>query len=139
MKPIPPILLDIFNYSDEQDVEGEGYAGAVMDYTKHPYIILGSVIKGVENFYIMCEMFRNKYGEKFDTIEETLKQQYFDRLYGFLLRFDESNSEHVLEAMKFDRSEVAYALLAMREHFEKREQYENCVKIRDVLGNLLIN
>ena len=138
MKAIPPILLDIFNYSDEQDVKGEGYVGAVMDYTKHPYIILGSVIRGVENFYIMCEMFRKQYGDKFDTIEEPLKQKYFDRLYGFLLRFDESNSEHILEAMRFDRSEVSYALLSMRVHFEEREQYENCVKIHNVLHNLML-
>ena len=138
MKAIPPILLDIFNYSDEQDVKDEGYVGAVMDYTKHPYIILGSVIRGVENFYIMCEMFRKQYGDKFDTIEEPLKQKYFDRLYGFLLRFDESNSEHILEAMRFDRSEVSYALLSMRVHFEEREQYENCVKIHNVLHNLML-
>jgi len=139
MKPIPPILLDIFNYSDEQDVKGEGYVGAVIDYTKHPYIILGSVIRGVENFYIMCEMFRNKYGDKFDAIEETLKQKYFDRLYGFLLRFDESNSEHILEAMKFDRQEVSYALLAMRSYFEECEEYEKCIKIHDILHNLLLD
>ena len=138
MKPIPPALLDIFGYSDENDLKQEGYVGAVMDYTRHPYIIFGSVIKGVENFYIVCEMYNRQYGDKFEAIEQTLKQKYFDRLYGFLERFDESNCDHVLEALKFTQQEIAYALFNMREHFEKNEQYEECVKIQSIIETLFV-
>lgn len=138
MKSLPPSFFKLFDYSDKDDLQKEGFTQAVIDYTQHPYIILGSVIKGVENFHIICDMYRRQYGSKFDAIELPLKQKYFDRLYGYLESFDESDCDHVLEALKFTQQEIAYALLNMRDHFEKNEQYEECIKIQSIIETLFI-
>ena len=65
MKPLPPSFFNLFDYSDESDLNKEGFAEAVMDYTQHPYIIFGTFLRSVENFYIVCERYRNSYGDKF--------------------------------------------------------------------------
>ena len=70
MKPLDPSFFDMFDYSDERDLERAGAIEALSDFLEHPYILFGSVIRGMENYYIMREMFSKKYGAKFASIEE---------------------------------------------------------------------
>ena len=133
MKPLPPSFFDLFDYSDEDDMQKEGFAQAVIDYTQHPYIIFGTFLRSVENFYIICERYRNTYGEKFERIEQTLKQTYFNRVYGFLERFDETKLEHILEARQFDDSEIAFAIDSLLEFYEEVEDYEKCARLWKIL------
>ena len=139
MKPLDPSFFDMFDYSDERDLERAGAIEALSDFLEHPYILFGSVIRGMENYYIMREMFSKKYGAKFASIEENLQKTYFNRLYTMLERFDESNSNHVLEAMRFDKHESGWALLELRQHFEKVEEYEKCAKVQSVFNTLLLH
>ena len=139
MKPLDPSFFDMFDYSDEKDLERAGAIEALSDFLEHPYIIFGSVIRGVENYYIVREMFSKKYKEQFKSIEESLQKKYFDRLYTMLERFDESNSNHILEAMRFERHESGWALLELREYFEAIEDYEKCAKIQSVFTTLLLH
>ena len=129
MKSLPPSFFDLFDYSEEDDLNKEGFAAAVMDYTQHPYIIFGTFLRSVENFYIICERYRNQYGEKFDRIEQHLKHTYFDRLYKFLDRFDETQLEHILEARQFDDAEIAFAIESLITFYESIEDYEKCARL----------
>ena len=138
MKPLDPSFFDMFDASDERDLERAGAIEALSDYLEHPYIIFGSVIRGMENYYIVREMYSRKYGDKFAAIEESLQNKYFNRLYIMLERFDESNCDHVLEALRFERHESEWALLELRSHFEDTEQYERCAKIQSVFTTLLL-
>ena len=129
MKSLPPSFFDLFDYSDEDDLTKEGFAEAVMDYTQHPYIIFGTFLRSVENFYIICERYRNTHGEKFDRIEQHLKHLYFDRLYRFLDRFDETQLEHILEAKQFNDAEIAFAIESLITFYESIEDYEKCARL----------
>ena len=138
MKRLDPSFFDMFDYSDERDLERAGAIEALSDFLEHPYIIFGSVIRGVENYYIVREMFSRKYKEQFGSIEESLQNKYFNRLYTMLERFDESNCDHVLEAQRFEKHESGWALLELRKHFETIEDYEKCAKIQSVFTTLLL-
>ncbi len=133
MKPLPPSFFNLFDYSDEGDLNKEGFAQAVIDYTQHPYIIFGTFLRSVENFYIVCERYRNSYGDKFERIEQQLKHTYFDRLYNFLDRFDENKLEHILEARQFDDSEIAFAVDSLLEFYEEIEDYQKCARLWKIL------
>ena len=139
MKPLDPSFFDMFDYSDERDLERAGAIEALSDYLEHPYILFGSVIRGVENYYIIREMMSRRHGEQFAAIEESLQQKYFNRLYIMLERFDESNCDHVLEAQRFERHESGWALLELRQYFEVVEDYEKCAKIQSILSTLLLH
>jgi len=129
----------MFDYSDESDLERAGTIEALSDYLEHPFILFGSVIRGVENYYIIREMYSRKYKEQFESIEESLQKKYFNRLYIMLERFDESNCDHVLEAQRFERHESGWALLELRQYFEAIEDYEKCAKIQSILSTLLLH
>ena len=139
MKHLDPSFFDMFDYSDEGDLERAGAIEALSDYLEHPFILFGSVIRGVENYYIIREMYSRKYKEQFESIEESLQHKYFNRLYIMLERFDESNCEHVLEAQRFERHESGWALLELRQFFEEVEDYEKCAKIQSVINTLLLH
>ena len=139
MKRLDPSFFDMFDYSNEGDLERAGAIEALSDYLEHPFILFGSVIRGVENYYIIREMYSRKYKEQFESIEESLQHKYFNRLYIMLERFDESNSNHVLEAQRFERHESGWALLELRQYFEAIEEYEKCIKIQSVLTTLLLH
>ena len=139
MKRLDPSFFDMFDYSDERDLKRAGAIEALSDYLEHPYILFGSVIRGVENYYIIREMMSRRHGEQFAAIEESLQQKYFNRLYIMLERFDESNCDHVLEAQRFERHESGWALLELRQYFEAVEDYEKCVKIQSILTTLLLH
>jgi hypothetical protein len=133
MKPLSPTLFELFDYDDQNDLRQEGLTGAVLDYTQHPYIIFGTFIRSVENFYIICQTYRNTYGDKFDKIEERLKHQYFDRVYGFLERFDETQLEHIIEARQFTDSEILYAVKSVLDFYESIEDYRKCDRLWKIL------
>lgn len=139
MKHLDPSFFDMFDASDEGDLERAGAIEALSDYLEHPYITFGSVVRGVENYYIIREMYSRKYKEQFAAIEESLQYKYFNRLFIMLERFDESNSNHVLEAMRFEKHESGWALLELRDFFEKIEEYEKCVKVQSVITTLLLH
>ena len=139
MKHLDPSFFDMFDYSDERDLERAGAIEALSDYLEHPYILFGSVIRGVENYYIIREMYSRKYKEQFESIEESLQKKYFNRLYVMLERFDESDSNHILEAQRFERHESGWALLELRQYFESAEDYEKCAKIQSVYTTLLLH
>ena len=139
MKRLDPSFFDMFDYSDERDLERAGAIEALSDYLEHPYILFGSVIRGVENYYIVREMLSRRHGEQFAAIEESLQKKYFNRLYIMLEKFDESNCDYVLEAQRFERHESGWALLELRQYFESVEEYEKCIKIQSVLTTLLLH
>lgn len=139
MKPLDPSFFDMFDYSDGEDLERAGMIDSLSDYLEHPYLLFGSVIRGVENFYIVREMYTRQYKEEFERVEEKVQAKYFNRLYHFLERFDESDNDFIAEAKRFEVPESSYALLALRSYFEAKEEYEKCAKIQSIFNELSLD
>jgi hypothetical protein len=132
MKPLPPSFFKLFDYDPIKDDNEEGPTKKVLDLTQHPSIGLGVFLQGIENFYILGEVYRRKYTEQFERIEETLKLDYFNRLYGYLEYFDETKLEHVLHAQDFDESAVHFAFHEALKFYEEREEYLKCARLHKI-------
>jgi len=139
MKPLDPSFFDMFDYSDGEDLERAGVIDALSSYLEHPYLLFGSVIRGVENFYIVREMYTRHYKEQFERVEENVRAKYFNRLYHFLERFDENDDDFIAEARRFEVPESSYALLTLRSYFESIEEYEKCAKIHSIFNKLSLD
>lgn len=99
------------------------------DIKNHPYIKIGTVVKGVENFYILDDMMRFQYKEKYEDVREAVKGYYFTRIYERLEGFDETDPDQILECQSHDLSSLDYAFSHMIRYFEKVEEYEKCARI----------
>ena len=139
MKPLDPSFFDMFDASDERDLERAGAIEALSDFLEHPYIVFGSVIRGMENYYIIREMYTRHYKEEFERVEENVKSKYFNRLYHFLERFDENDDDFIAEAKRFEIPESSWALLSLRSYFESLEEYEKCAKIQSIFTKLSLD
>ena len=125
----PEDLFRVFQLSDEEIIDDEQ---AQLDFRYHPYIITGMVMKGVDNFHIISEVYRQREGEAFDRIESNVKYKYYATLYKYLKRFNYQSLEHIEEALKHDPDALLYSLIELRVLFEQYEEYEKCARIRDV-------
>ena len=139
MKPLDPSFFDMFDYSDGEDLERAGVIDSLKEYLDHPYLLFGSVIRGVENFYIVRDMYTRHYKEQFERVEASVKAKYFNRLYYFLERFDENDNDFIAEAKRFEIPESSYALLTLRSYFESIEEYEKCAKIQSIFLKLSLD
>ena len=129
----PESLFSIFSLTEEEVVEDSRYD---FDFRTHPYIIIGMVKKGVENFSIISDKYSERESEEFTLIEEEVKHTYYTTLYGYLKRFNYQSIEHIQQALRHNVEEVSYALIELRVFFEKMEEYEKCARIRDVFESI---
>ena len=116
-------LFNIFEVGDEEVYRENG----VEDLLHNTYILLGMTIKGVENYFIMEQMYQNRYGETFSTVKDSIKLKYFTGLMRYLERIDLSQSDTLYELKDlFGEQSIEYALTEMVDFFEGVEMYENC-------------
>ena len=116
-------LFNIFEVGDEEVYRENG----VEDLLHNTYILLGMTIKGVENYFIMEQMYQNRYGETFSTVKDSIKLKYFTGLIRYLERIDLSQSDTLYELKDlFGEQSIEYALTEMVDFFEGVEMYENC-------------
>lgn len=133
MKDINPgKILEIFN----DTASGVDHDDSLQDVHSHGYIILGMVIRGVENYYILNELMSKRYGEDFKKVEESVKRIYFTRLYKYLENFNLKDSLHLSQALKHSPSGIAYGLDNLIEVFEFYQEYEKCARVLEIKNSL---
>lgn len=116
-------LFSIFEAGDEEIYRENG----VEDLLHNTYILFGMTIKGVENYFIMEQMYQNRYRETFSTVRDSIKLKYFTGLIKYLERIDLSQSDTLYELKDlFGEQAIEYALTEMVDFFEGVEMYENC-------------
>lgn len=116
-------LFSIFSAGDQEIPQQ-----AMEDDILHTaYVFFGLTVKGVENYFIMEQMYFNRYGETFSTVRDSIKLKYFISLMKHLERIDVSQSDtlYMLKDL-FGEQSIDYALKEMIEFFEGVEMYENC-------------
>jgi len=116
-------LFSIFEVGDEEVYKENG----VDDILHNTYILFGMTVKGVENYFIMEQMYQNRYGETFSTVRDSIKLKYFIGLMRYLERIDLSQSDTLYDLKDlFGEQSIDYALKEMIDFFEEVEMYENC-------------
>ena len=136
MKPIidPNTLFSIFEQGDEQVYKEHG----MEDHLNNPFVLMGMVLRGVENFHMMDMMYMKQYPQHYKKVRNITRYKYFNKLFGYLLRIDSSSFDDIYKIGEaFDNREVKGSLDYLRLYFERLEQYEKCAIIKKYIDLLL--
>jgi|TARA_R110000803_G_scaffold40135_1_gene86509 hypothetical protein len=128
MKQIQPDnLFAMFEVSDEEVYKEHGVTGVL----KNPYVLMGMVIRGLENYYLMDALYSKKYPEEYKRHTKMVRYKYFTNLMGYLERIDWKD---INEAYKisdsYDFASTNEALDLLKDYFEGIEYYEKCSIIK---------
>jgi len=119
-------LFNIFSIGDEE-VFKEHRIEEVMD---NSFILLGMVIRGVENYYIIDKMYDRRYGQYYDSVRDSIKLKYFNGLVNYLERAGTIPSDTVEDLIdEFGPQAINYALEELLEFYKELEMYEKCAII----------
>ncbi len=129
MQPLDPhTLFSLFEKGDEEIYEEHG----VQDTLKNPYVLMGMVLEGMHNYYIMDMMYMKRYPKKYKNVRSITKYRYFEKLYGYLLRINSKKFEDIYKiGESFEIATVFKGLDDLREYFQGIEHYEKCQTIKD--------
>ena len=128
MQPVDPNkLFDIFHQGDEAIYKEHG----VKEALDSSYVLLGMVVRGVENFQLMDVMYSRQYPREYKRNRKSIAIKYFSKLFSYMSRINQDPVE-VIEEMEngFDLTQIVVALDFLREFFEKIEHYEKCALIK---------
>jgi hypothetical protein len=116
-------LFDIFQMGDEE-IYKEHQAEDILD---NSFVLFGMVIKGVENYYIIDQLYQKKYQEQYDSVRDSIKLKYFIGLVRYLERIGEipEDTLYIIED-EFGLQAIDYALQEMLDLFIEVEHYEKC-------------
>jgi hypothetical protein len=119
-------LFSIFSLGDEEVYEEHKVGGVVDD----SFTLFGMTVRGVENYFIIDKIYDNRFGEKYDSVRDSIKLKYFNGLIRYLERVDLSQLE-TASGLKdeFGLQAIKYALEELLEFYEGKEMYEKCAII----------
>tara|TARA_R110000824_G_scaffold18026_1_gene72102 strand:+ start:251 stop:682 length:432 start_codon:yes stop_codon:yes gene_type:complete len=130
----PHTLFSIFEQGDEEIYKEHNVTG-VLD---NPYVLIGMVVTGVENFALIDGMYLLKYKEKYAKVREGIRHKYYIKLFGYLQRLEDSNIEEIYTIGEdYELTRSIDALLELQIYFQKLEYYEKC-KVISRFSDLLI-
>ena len=122
----PNTLFSIFEKGDEEVYKEHN----LEDQLKNPFVLMGMVVKGLENFNLICSMYNNK---------PFIQKKYYTRLFGYLDRIDSDRFDDLYTiGESFESNKVNYALNHLLKYFEEFEEYEKCAIIKKFLDHLKI-
>ena len=120
-------VFSAFDATDEEVFVQE----RMLDLLENPYVLMGIVVRGVENYYLLDTMYSKKYGEQWDNIKYQIKHKYFTRLVQYLYRINFNTYEfRYMIGKDFDKESVSLALNNMIDFFLLTEEYEHCGAIK---------
>ena len=129
----PHTLFSIFEQGDEEVYKEHN----VEDVLKNPYVLIGMVVTGVENFYFMDKLYSLKHKEDYGRVRDNIKLKYFSKIYTYLTRVTVEEVKNVYDiGSDFEVDRSLEALNELLYFFEYLEQYEKCaviVKFTDLL------
>lgn len=129
-------LFSIFEQGDEQVYKEHG----IEETLKNPFVLMGMVLNGLENFQMMDMMYKRNYPEKYKEVKNTIQLKYYTRLYGYLTRIPKEPFNDIYKiGESFESGDCYAALDHLRIYFERLEQYEKCGTIRQYMDLLIDN
>lgn len=135
MQPIDPnTLFSIFEQGDEEIYKEHG----VEEHLQNPFVLMGMVLRGIDNFHMMDMMYMRQYPSHYKKVRNLTKYKYFNKLYGYLLRIDSNSFEDIYKiGESFDSKQTKNGLDILRVYYERLEEYEKCAVIKKYIDLLL--
>lgn len=120
-------LFTIFEQGDQEVFENHG----ISEVLDNSFVQFGMVVKGVENFYIIDQLYKNRYGKDYERVRESIKLKYLLGLMRYLVRVREIQSDtlHIL-IDEFGLQSINYALQEMLDFFLEIEYFEQCAILK---------
>lgn len=120
-------LFDIFEKGDEEVFKEHG----VEDLLDNTYILFGMVVRGVENFYIIDQLYSTRYAEHYFSVRDSIKVKYFSGLMNYLERIGEIPLDLVpFIEDEFGEQSIHYAFNELMNLFIEVEYYEKCAILK---------
>lgn len=126
-------LFSIFEQGDEEIYKEHNVTGVL----NNPYVLMGMVIRGLENWNIMDIMYKRTYPEEYAKVRSSIKVKYMSKLVSYLERIDSTKFESVYTiGESFESKNVIMALHSLLMYFENIEYYEKCAIIKNYIDLL---
>lgn len=123
----PHTLFSIFEQGDESIYREHG----IDDVLNNPYVLIGMVVRGLENYSIMDMMYMRSYPEQYKEVRDIVKFKYYNNLYRYLTRINLDSFEvRYTVGEAYDSQDVIFGLDTMLYYYEERELYEKCAVIK---------
>ena len=121
-------LFSIFEQGDEEVYMEHG----VKDVLDNPFVLMGMILRGLENFELMDMMYKRNYPEEYENVKNLIKYKYYNKLYKYLTKIDSRcfKDEYTI-GEAFDSENVYKALDDLRVYYEGIEEYEKCSIIKN--------
>ena len=137
MKELDPSkLFELFSNEEEyqEDIQQKTLVG-----NNNPFILMGMVVRGVENFYILQEIHSNKNNRENLSKEEKrnqIKYSYYKSLFKYIERINQDSMLDLEQCLIHDIEIIDLALNDILSLFESYEEYERCSIIKSLQDNL---
>ena len=128
MQPLNPhTLFSIFEKGDEEIYEEHN----MTELLDNPYVLMGMVLRGVDNYHTMDLMHLKHFGEQYKEVRFKVRNQFYNKLFKYLDRIDimRLDSRYTITE-EFNRDDIFSGLNVLLVYFEKREEYEKCATIK---------
>lgn len=123
----PHTLFSIFEAGDEEVYEEHN----MTELLENPFVLMGMVVRGVQNYRMMDILHLRHYGEGYKKVRSQVRNTFYNKLYGYLKRVDDTKFESKYTiGESFNKNEVNDALDTLLYYYEKREEYEKCAIIK---------
>ena len=132
----PSKLFDLFDKEEEiqeQSIDKKWIS------KNNPFILMGMVVRGVENFYILQEIHSNKNNKEDLSKEEkrkVIKYSYYKSLFKYIQRINQDSMLDLEQCLIHDLEIITLALSDILSLFESYEEYEKCSIIKSLQDNL---
>lgn len=129
-------LFNLFSIGDNEVYK----ENEVEDLLDNSYVLIGMVIKGVENFYIIDQIYSSRFGDLYLSSRDSIRRKYFTGLYRYLERVNLSHEDTLLPLVdEFGEQPMYYAFQEMLECFLEVEDYLKCAKIHKFIELFSLN
>jgi hypothetical protein len=119
-------LFDMFSQGDSEVYKENG----VEEILDNSFILIGMVVRGVENYYIIDQIHLNRFGKSYLSVREKIRLKYFLGLLEYLERVNALPSDTVFELKEeFGEQAILYAFQEMIDCFLAIEYYEKCAVV----------
>ena len=122
----PHSLFSIFEKGDEDVYKEHGQE----DLLQNPFVLMGMVLRGLDNFKLMSSLYMKNYPKEFKEVQPTVKYKFFNKLYRYLNRIDINKLESIYTiGDSFDNQNICDSLDELIYYFQGIEHYEKCAKM----------
>jgi hypothetical protein len=119
----PHTLFSIFEQGDEEIYKEHN----AEDVLNNPYVLIGMVVTGVDNFHLLDKMYLLKHQEDYGRVRESVKLKFYNRLFRHLKRIEVESVRDAYDiGLDYDIDASLECLNDMLYFYERLEMYEKC-------------